>query len=93
MAELWNSAIAVQATDTSNAAPEFKDDDGDAITSLDRSVEENTKSAGENVGDDVVATTRNRMGRVDNGGRRQFDLLAGRPRRMGRSISTGRRAR
>ena len=50
-----DSANAVQATDTSNAAPVFQDKDGDAITSLDRSVEEN-KLADDPVGERVEAT-------------------------------------
>ena len=49
-----DSAYTVQATDTDNEAPEFKDDDGDAITSVDIEVAENTE-AGRNVGDPVVA--------------------------------------
>ena len=49
-----NSVNTVQATDTDNKAPEFKDDDGDAITSVDIEVAENTE-AGQNVGDDPVA--------------------------------------
>ena len=53
MAESSSSAIAVQATNTRRTAPEFKDDDGDALTSVDRSVAENT-AAGEDVGDDAV---------------------------------------
>ena len=47
-----NSANTVQATDTDNKAPEFKDDDDDAITSVDIEVAENTE-AGQNVGDPV----------------------------------------
>ena len=53
MAEFSSSAIAVQATNTRRTAPEFKDDDGDALTSVDRSVAENT-AAGDDVGDDAV---------------------------------------
>ena len=53
MAESSSSAVAVQATNTRKTAPEFKDDDGDALTSVDRSVPENT-AAGENVGHDAV---------------------------------------
>ena len=48
------SAYSVQATDTDNKAPEFQDDNGDAITSVDIEVAEN-KAAGENVGDVPVA--------------------------------------
>ena len=53
MAESSSSAIAVQATNTRRTAPEFKDDDGDALTSVDRSVAENT-AAGGDVGDVAV---------------------------------------
>ena len=53
MAESSGSAVPVQATNTRKTAPEFKDDDGDALTSVDRSVAENT-AAGENVGDAAV---------------------------------------
>ena len=49
-----NSANTVQATDTDNEAPEFKDDDGDAITAVDLEVPENT-AAGQNVDEPVVA--------------------------------------
>ena len=73
-----DSANEVQATDTDNKAPEFKDDNGDALTSVDRSVEEN-KPAGESVGEPVVAKDERPDGQ--GGRRRQFDLLAGRPRR------------
>ena len=59
----------------------FQDEDGDAITSLDRSVEEN-KLADDPVGEPVVATDNKPDGQggtaVDDD---QFDLLAGRPRR------------
>ena len=51
------SANAVQQRLTQNSAPEFKDDQDQAITSMDRSVEENTTSdsVDPNVGEPVVA--------------------------------------
>ena len=60
-----DSANPVQATDTDNKAPEFKDDNGDALTSVDRSVEEN-KPAGESVGEPVVAKDERPDGQVDD---------------------------
>ena len=51
------SANAVQQRLTQNSAPEFKDADDDALTSVDREVAENTTSdsGNPNVGDPVVA--------------------------------------
>ena len=50
------SANAVQQRLTQNSAPEFKDADDDALTSVDREVAENTTSGGNpNVGEPVVA--------------------------------------
>ena len=59
------SAYTVQATDTDNKAPEFKDDDDDAITSVDIEVAENT-AAGQNVGEPVVAKDERPDGQVDD---------------------------
>ena len=59
------SAHTVQATDTDNEPPEFKDDNGDAITSVDIEVAEDTE-AGQSAGDPVVAKDERPDGQVDD---------------------------